>query len=175
MPIQLPNFLNAPIVRGPKYTPDHSGIVNFIPNALEAYNNPFKMRHERMINQEKLKEQAMKNALEERYGPQQKEADIASKLAYANYYQKGGSSGVLGLTPGMRMLNSLPAPDRSALLAKARGLGYTDDETVMAFAQGKTLKDLERASGKSLEETEAIFNPTQSNITGMKNQEGALI
>ena len=67
MPIQLPNFLNAPVVRGPRYEPDYSGIANFIPQALQAYQTPFTIRHERMMNEEKYNEQAMKNALMKQY------------------------------------------------------------------------------------------------------------
>jgi hypothetical protein len=85
MPVQYPNFGNIPLVE-----PDYSGIVNFIPQALKSYKEtaearetPFELRHKRMMNEEKLKAAAMENALEQLYGKKTREAEIASKLAYA--------------------------------------------------------------------------------------------
>ena len=110
MPIQYPNF-NFPIQRALMPTPDYSGIVNFIPQALQAYKqtgeamlSPYEQRHTKMMNEEKLKKQAFENALMEQFGAQEKEANIAHKMALTNYYQQGGF-GNMGGAGGRALTN----------------------------------------------------------------------
>lgn len=176
MPIQFPNFGNIPYVK-----PDYSGIVDFIPNALNAYTatneaieNPFKLRHERMMNEQKLQEQMMKNALEKEFGRSGKQSDIAYKMASAkhlldmrtpamkelesaygintpefkeamqDYYK--ASSGKTSLTQGQRALNAMPAAAKEHMYAQTRAWGFTDPEVNIALAEGKTLEDLKESA-----------------------------
>lgn len=87
MPIQYPNF-NFPIQRALMPTPDYSGIVNFIPQALQAYKqtgeamlSPYEQRHTKMMNEEKLRKQAFENALMQEFGAREKRAEIGYKEA----------------------------------------------------------------------------------------------
>lgn len=179
-PLQLPDFLNAPIQRAlmptPNLTRDYSGITNFIPQALQAYQTPFQMRHERMMNQEKYNEQAMKNALTKQYGEQEKEAEIASKLAYAQYMNMGGAHGAGGGLDNklsMAMWRSLPQNERTEIAATLRGAGVPVDEGVRRMMNGETINEIVESYGKDINETERKYAATASNVTQIKNAEGA--
>lgn len=85
MPITTFDF-RAPLQRSLMPTPDYSAIQNLLPNILQSYHAPIAMRQQRQMGEEKIKADQFANLLNELYGKREKEAEIASKEAYAQHY-----------------------------------------------------------------------------------------
>lgn len=116
----------------------------------------------------------LENQVSQKYGMDQAAANLESTKAQTERYKNPMGYG--GITQGQRMLNSLPAGSKENLYAQARGWGYTDDQTAIALASGKTLEDLKesaRMSGIDVDNAEPVYAPTTANITQQKNMEGA--
>jgi hypothetical protein len=75
MALNLPNFLQAPIIRS-----INPGLEDMFSGGVQAYQQGQKHR-------EMMQEQALKNALLQQYGGREKEAGIQEKLAHADYYR----------------------------------------------------------------------------------------
>lgn len=80
MPLNLPDFLRAPIQRN-EYTPLEpqnplAGLENLIPNTLSAYHAPQKLKEERETAERKKKAEELANNFLSTYGPRRNEAEI---------------------------------------------------------------------------------------------------
>ncbi len=86
MPLNLPNFLNAPILSSTLDKGAYSGMENLIPNFLKSYQAPTQIRQEKEINTQKIEAQKIANALLQKYGEQEKMAKLALMGAQAQHY-----------------------------------------------------------------------------------------
>ncbi len=87
MPLNLPDFLRAPIQRNQieinQPTNPFSGLENVIPNAFEAYNKPIEMRDKREMNKHDLEAKRIANSFLEK----EKEAKLALMGAQTEHYR----------------------------------------------------------------------------------------
>ena len=97
MPLNLPDFLRAPIQQNQyelnQPTNPLEALENFVPNAFKAYNAPIEMKNERELEKHNIEAKRIANSFLER----EKEAEIAHKDAMAKYYLgEGKGTGVSG-------------------------------------------------------------------------------
>jgi hypothetical protein len=184
MPLQTFDFSKIEPLRDKRNPEDYSAMENFIPNVLNSYHNPLRLREEREAAARAKEAEEMKNNFLKTYGPRTEEAKIAlleAKAGNARRLARGGSGGGLGgsgggkgnTTSSLRAWQSTPMNVRNDIIAKGAGLGYSPEEVVSAMVSGKSLKDLALQAGMKLEDAEKLYSPTTANITALKNQEGS--
>jgi hypothetical protein len=176
MPIQLPNFLNAPL-----YEPDYSGVVNAIPRAFETYKQglessetPYELRHNRMMNAEKLKAAAFENALNEEFGKREKLADILQKEAHAKFWEQGGRGGGGASSPKERriLLNAMGPDGKAELFRLGSILGWDHTKTMDNYLNGITPQMAAAEEGIDLSQETGHILPTGKNRSDLINAEG---
>jgi hypothetical protein len=83
MPLNLPDFLRAPLQKNNFVQNDYSAIENFLPNLQDAYNKPIQMKNEREMAKHDLEAKRIANAFLER----EKEAKLNLMGAQAEHYR----------------------------------------------------------------------------------------
>lgn len=126
MALNLPNFLNAPMVRAL-----NPGIGDLFSGAVGAYQNA-------QGETQKRQEQALKNALLQQYGAPEKEADIALKQAHADFYRNP----MQFMSPEERLIEAAYSEDpetAKALMQKMVQQKTTPKNTLPAQVVSKTI------------------------------------
>lgn len=149
IPLNLPNFLNAPIQKT-----DYSGLTNLPMKLLEAYQMPMKMEQEE-------EERKLKNEL------------MRAKKGYLDRMPGERSSNAQ--SEGLRIWRSLPPDVRNDMLAQGSAWGFSPEEIAMGISQGKGMDDFKEAAkerGVDVDNAEKIYAPTGRTRSSINELEG---
>jgi hypothetical protein len=169
IPLNLPNFLNAPILSGRN---EQAG--NMFSGAINAYQQGQQHQQGMLSKEQQIHADKMKNALMEKYGEREKLAEIAQKEAQAKYWGAGGSRGAGGGGAG-GLWRNLPLDTRTDMIAQTSGFGGDPAELAAFINQGGTFeqyKDQKRKEGYDVDTAEKLYPATARNRSDINSVKG---